>query len=405
MKIALVIDRIEPFYRGGYERRAWELAKRLAKRHETTVFTSAPSSQVLEGVQIVAVRPQVAYFKPDGFRDLRANLIYALSLLKLLKGEHSFDVIDCNATPFLHIFSSYLLARRWRAALLVTAHEALADTMHGYFRARRSPVAAIASSSARLLYYSSQRLADRIIAPSLITASNLRNEGFTAVDVCIGGVPRVYSPKHRSAGRAVFVGRFVPHKHVDLVIKAFAVAARQHGSVRSLTLIGDGPERNRLESLAVDLGVRSLTSFLGDVPDDRKWRILVDEADVFISASPREGIAIAVLEALATGNPAIIAYTPDRFQQGAVEYLRDGHNGIVTDGSEPALASALHRLFSDPDLYESMSRNAIDTARDYTWDSAVSTLERIYEGAIATRAQPKAAVSFPAVETTTKSLR
>jgi glycosyltransferase involved in cell wall biosynthesis len=275
--------------------------------------------------------------------------------------------------------------------------------MHGYFRARRSPVASIASAGARLLYYSSQRLADRIIAPSLITASNLRNEGFSAVDVCIGGIPRVYSPKDSSAGRAVFVGRLVPHKHVDRVLQAFALAA-QRGTVRSLTLIGDGPERQRLERLAVDLGVRPLTRFLGDVPDETKWRILVDEADVFISGSPREGIAIAVLEGLATGNPAIIAYTPGRFQQGALEYLRDGHNGIVTDGSAPALASALNRLCSDPDMYETMSRNAIGTARDYTWDSAASTLERIYEGAISMKARPQAAVPYSAVESTTESL-
>jgi glycosyltransferase involved in cell wall biosynthesis len=403
MKIALIIDRIEPFYRGGYERRAWELAKRLATRHETTVFTSAPSSQVLEGVRIVAVRPQVAYFKPDGFRDLRANLIYSLSLLKLLKGETSYDVIDCNATPFLHIFPSYLLARLKRSVFLVTAHEALANTMAGYFRARRSPVASIASAFARRLYYSSQRLADRIIAPSQITATNLRNEGFKVVDVCSGGIPRCYSPKHQSLGRAVFVGRLVPHKHVDLVLQAFALAA-QRGAVRSLTLIGDGPERQRLESLAGDLGVRPLTRFLGDVPDETKWRTLVDEVDVFISASPREGIAIAVLEALATGNPAIIAYAPDRFQQGAVEYLRDGYNGIVTDGSTEALASALHRLCSDEDIYERMSSNAIDTARDYTWDSAVSTLERIYEGAMSRSAKPTATVAYPAVDTPTKSL-
>jgi hypothetical protein len=45
LSIALVIDRIEPFYRGGYERRAWELARRLALRNQVTVFTSAPSSE------------------------------------------------------------------------------------------------------------------------------------------------------------------------------------------------------------------------------------------------------------------------------------------------------------------------------------------------------------------------
>src|SRR5439155_24902152 len=117
---------MEPFYRGGYERRAWELAKRLARRHEVTAFTSAPNSTRLDGVRIVAVRPEVAYFKSDGFRDLTANLAFSVSLAALLRRGERFDVVDCNATPFLHILPSYLLARRWRSAFLVTAHEALA---------------------------------------------------------------------------------------------------------------------------------------------------------------------------------------------------------------------------------------------------------------------------------------
>jgi glycosyltransferase involved in cell wall biosynthesis len=386
MKIAFVLDRTEPFYRGGYERRAWELAKILATRHDVTMYTSAPSDQVLENVKIVAVRPQVVYFKPDGFRDLSANVRYTLSLFGLVKSRERFDVVDCNATPFLHIFPSHLLAQRWQSAFVVTAHEALAYTMSGYFRARRSILAPLTSGLARKLYYSSQRLADRLIASSLITGTNLQDEGFDRVDVCTGAVPRCHHPKSEPAGRAVFVGRLVPNKRVDRVLQAFA-AARQNGRCRSLAIIGDGPERGRLESLAKQLGISSVTTFHGEVSEEIKWRILVEDSDVFVSASPREGMAIATLEGLAAGNPAVIASTRDGHQQGALEYLHDDYNGVVTDGSIQSLASGLVRVFSDPDRYRDLSIHAVLTAARYTWDAAACNLERIYESAIESRAR------------------
>jgi L-malate glycosyltransferase len=349
------------------------------------------------------VRPNVPYFKPDGFRDLRANLLYSLSLLALWRSKHQFDVVDCNATPFLHLFSSRLLAKRWGSVFLVTAHEALADTMRGYFRARQSPLAPIMSACARGIYYSSQRLGNRIIACGQITALNLRAEGFNAVDISSGGVSGCDRPKVGAAGRAVFVGRLVPNKRVHVLLEAFALAAKR-GSVKSLTLVGDGPERGRLERLAFDLGVGSMTRFLGDVTDDVKWRVLVKEADIFISASPREGVAIAVLEAMAAGNPAIISHIPGRFQQGSLEYLRDGYNGLVTDGSPSSLAASLHRLCADQDTYELLSRNAVNTAGEYTWDSVASRLEQIYDDALAPRTRHETLVRYAAVESAQKTV-
>jgi glycosyltransferase involved in cell wall biosynthesis len=183
----------------------------------------------------------------------------------------------------------------------------------------------------------------------------------------------------------------VPNKNVDRLLEAFALATKR-GSIRSLTLVGDGPERQRLEKLAVRLGVHPLTRFLGDLPDDAKWRLLIEEADIFISASRREGLAIATLEALAAGNPAIISYTPGGPQQGATEYMRHGQNGLITDGTVPSLAAAMDLLAWDQELYESLSKNAIDTARRYTWDSAASQLEQIYERAISVKARVEPAL-------------
>jgi glycosyltransferase involved in cell wall biosynthesis len=383
MKIAFVIDRTEPFYRGGYERRAWELARRLTAQHEVTIFTSAPKHQVYGGVRFVAVRPQVAYFKKDGFRDLTANVAYALALLRYRGGNQRFDVVDCNATPFLHIFSAELLARHWRAQFLVTAHEALADTFDGYFRARGRGLSSRLGPVARHVYFTSQHRAKRLIASSEVTAEHLRKEGFRSVAVCAGGVSRCLSPKSAPTGRFVFVGRLVPNKKVDILLEAFALAKQGSAAkVRSLTILGDGPDRVGLEGLAARLGIAPYVQFMGDVSDEQKWHVLASQVDTFVSASPREGFSLAALEALSAGNPAIISYRPGLSQQGATEYLRDRFNGIITDGSRQSLAQAITELASDEELYRRLSENATQIASAYLWENVAHTLTDIYEGAV-----------------------
>jgi glycosyltransferase involved in cell wall biosynthesis len=383
MKIAIVIDRCEPYYRGGYERRAWELARRLAVTNEVSVFTSAPRTEVVDGVHIIAVRPRVEYFKPNGFRDLSANLAFALALLRCLREPMRFDVVDCNATPFLHVFSAELLARRWGAAFLITAHEALADTFDGYFRARGRAGSARLGRLAKLIYYASQRRATGLIASCAVTGENLRGEGFRSVAVCAGGVSRCDSPKSCSAGRFVFIGRLTPNKKVHVLLDAFALALKDPSSrARSLAIVGDGPERQRLEENADRLGIAPWVRFLGDLSENAKWDLLTSEVDTFVSASPREGFSIAALEALSSGNPAIISYQPGRSQQGATEYLTDGVNGLVTDGGKVALANAMTRIASDPNLYRDLSLNAIRTASAYLWDDVTQGLVDIYRAAI-----------------------
>jgi glycosyltransferase involved in cell wall biosynthesis len=209
----------------------------------------------------------------------------------------------------------------------------------------------------------------------------LRREGFTAVDVCAGGVSGISPPKLSSSGNAIFVGRLVPNKKVALALAAFAKAAEM-GSAQTLTVVGDGPDRPVLQNLARDLGVGAMVTFTGEVDEDTKLKLLI-AADVFLSASPREGIAIAVLEAMSAGTPAIISHRAGVTQNGALEYLRDGWNGLVTDGTPLALASAFHRLNTDSGLYATISANATTTAGRYSWDTVADGLERIYRSVIA----------------------
>jgi glycosyltransferase involved in cell wall biosynthesis len=116
-------------------------------------------------------------------------------------------------------------------------------------------------------------------------------------------------------------------------------------------LAGDGPERQRLEALASDLGVSDRVRFLGrreDIPQ------LLAACDVFALPSLYEGSSLAVLEAMAAGIPIVSSAIG-----GTDELIDDGHSGLlVPPGDAAALAAALRRVLAVPQLREDFAARA-----------------------------------------------
>jgi glycosyltransferase involved in cell wall biosynthesis len=115
-------------------------------------------------------------------------------------------------------------------------------------------------------------------------------------------VPHEYSgPRTKPPGTtAVFVGRLVPFKGVHLAIAAIARLPAWR-----LIVIGDGPDRGRLEALARRLGVVDRVEFRGTVARDEVFPILRDQADVLLFPSLHDDAGTVVAEALAVGLPVV----------------------------------------------------------------------------------------------------
>lgn len=151
----------------------------------------------------------------------------------------------------------------------------------------------------------------------------------------------VVVPKERQANVAV-VGALIDRKDHATALRAFSEADCQG----NLLIIGDGPLRDALERLAVELGIAGQVQFLGNVPHESVLRILSDgRAMVVLQASRSEGIAVGAMEAMARGIP-VVATDVD----GTSE-LVDGRTGLLVEpGDVKAMARALRRLLRDPDL-------------------------------------------------------
>ncbi|HWL65045.1 MAG TPA: glycosyltransferase, partial [Actinomycetota bacterium] len=99
---------------------------------------------------------------------------------------------------------------------------------------------------------------------------------------------------------ACFAGRLNTWKGAAIAIRTIAATRDWH-----LVLLGEGPERNRLEALAADLRVADRVTFQGHVPHPELFRVMCEEADAFLFPSLHDDAALAVAEAVACGLPVV----------------------------------------------------------------------------------------------------
>lgn len=129
------------------------------------------------------------------------------------------------------------------------------------------------------------------------------------------------------------VARLAPEKGHDTLLRAFALLRASIGSSVELVLVGDGPERGKLEALAQDLGLGDSVHFTGFRQD---VDALYPMFDVVALTSHREGLPLALLEAMGHAKPVVATAVG-----GVTGLLEDGGGRLVPDGDVTAVAEAL----------------------------------------------------------------
>jgi colanic acid/amylovoran biosynthesis glycosyltransferase len=159
-----------------------------------------------------------------------------------------------------------------------------------------------------------------------------------------------WRPEGRDGRRILAVGRLDPIKGFGTLIEALALLARR-GVDFHCHLIGSGPLDADLRRLARERGISDRIDFEGAQPQD-VVRQRMSEAGLFVMPSEvapdgnRDGIPVALMEAMATGCPVVTTRV-----SGIPELVEDGVQGLVVDEKQPqALADAMQRLLDDPGL-------------------------------------------------------
>jgi glycosyltransferase involved in cell wall biosynthesis len=289
----------------------------------------------------------------DPLHDSRA-------LLKLIRIAWAFkpDVVHTHTAKAGFLGRQAALAVRPRPAIVHTYH---GHVLEGYFGAAKS----------RLyleLERALARVSDRLVGVSEATVDDLvrlgvaPRERFSVLPLGLDLAP-LAEPDDRGLRQGtrgelgvapeetllVFVGRVVPIKRLDLLLRALAQAGGPGPRLR-LALVGDGEERPGLEALASELGIERDVLFLGY---RRELRSLFAAADVGVLSSDNEGTPVSLIEAGAAGLPAVAT------DVGGVGEVVSEQTGILVPPGDPAaLAGALRQMADDPERRRTYGRAA-----------------------------------------------
>ena len=144
------------------------------------------------------------------------------------------------------------------------------------------------------------------------------------------------------------MARLYPRKNIASLVRASATLRAHLPNVR-VRIVGDGPERARLEHLVRRLDLGEQVQLEGQVGFERLARAYAD-CDIFCLPSLQEGFGLVFLEAMAAGKPVVCCE-----RTAAEELVEDGTNGLVVPQcDDAALAAALARLLEDADLRHHM---------------------------------------------------
>jgi glycosyltransferase involved in cell wall biosynthesis len=179
--------------------------------------------------------------------------------------------------------------------------------------------------------------------------------------------------------RIVYVGRLVPDKNLDGLIRAFAAGGFEDGEAE-LVLAGEGPLEGALHATAARLGVP--VRFPGYVaPPDLP--ALYAEADVLALVSTYEPFGVTMREGAAAGLPLLCSVRAGAAGDVAV----DGENALVVDPEDaPALAAALSRLIRDAALRDRLVAGSRAVTARHPLEADVEAWERAVLGAVERRA-------------------
>jgi glycosyltransferase involved in cell wall biosynthesis len=287
------------------------------------------------------------------------------------------------------------LERTWRRPDLINAQVVLpaGDAAIRVGRTQRIPVVLtehssrmsmhLASSESRRATIEALRGADAVVA----VGPGLRDEIVELADIpieVVGNViaPEFFEPSDRQRGpssqlRLLAIGLLKPQKRFDVLLRSLRRVAEEHEDT-TLTIVGDGPDRASLVSLARQLGIADRVNFAGLATRDsiRHW---LTWADALVSSSDSESFGLAVAEALAVGIPVVVTASG-----GPETFVEPDMGIIVPKGDAAALTEALLRL---PAFVRVFDR---DTVRDrmasrFGPEAFASRLLPIFEQAIAAR--------------------
>jgi glycosyltransferase involved in cell wall biosynthesis len=369
VKIAFVYDVIYPYVIGGVQKRIWEIAIGLAgKGHDITVFGAKhwAGDDVIfkDGVRLWGVCPPISLFDGER-RSIKEAISYAWKLLTPLLKER-YDIVDCQNFPYFTCFSAKLHSILKKSKLVITWHEVWDNYWYEYLGWK--------GVFGWLVERVVTTLSKYHIAVSEATRQSLRAIKRMDIELIPNGIDIDQIAKIPGSDiqyHIVTACRLIKDKNIDLLLRVVSLLRASMPDVKCL-IIGDGPEREKLEKLVAELDLIRNVKFTGFLKSSDQVFSYFKSSSVFVLPSTREGFGMVVLEANACGLPVVTVAHP---MNSARYLITEGKNGLICQFNTCDMAAKIRMALS---VAPALSGGCIEYANRYDWNEIVDEAERTY---------------------------
>ena len=371
-KIAIVTERIYPFYTGGSEKAMYDYAFSLSINYSVTVFTAMDKNSPVaekENLKFISVFPKVNSSNKKGNHSIMWIFLFSMNLVRHRKKINNFDLVILDSIHYFYpkIFLKYLRKNNHKVATVFY------EAWYEYRKTKGFPKLislGLGILIERLIKYSSA-----IVSISDPTSGSLKkNYGveedkiFTVpLSIDIESISSRFplKPLEDRQYDFVFVGRFAEIKRIDDLISAISIIKSHKENVKG-AIIGDGPLKERIREQIDRLGLNENIMLIGFTEEDRKYEILNDSR-IFVLPSEREGFSLSTLEAMALGCVPIVSKPHYDEVFGVSHFVKDRFNGLYYDvGETEQLAMRIDELLEDSALLYKLSENALECSKQYS---------------------------------------
>lgn len=345
LKILLWTDTFLPEI-GGTEVVSNELIKEYCRLgHKVKLITAAGSfieeTRIINGVEVYRLLKQELY-------DML--ILGKFDLLKKNRGKlakiiSSFDPDVFHIHTACGIYTSYIslmFKGLFNCPMLLILHIVVDNDIY----------------SKSLILNSLFELADRISCVSIANAKLLKSKNSFIVEkirVIHNGLPAPdikIKPLPKKSLKILFVGRLVPQKGCDILLRAFKLVLEEYQDAK-LTVAGDGVDRKKLEALAIELDLQRNIEFLGWVAP-KKVPLLMNNSIIVVMPSRFEPFGLVALQTAQMSRPLIASKI-----DGLEEIVVDGETGLLVNcGDIIGFAEAIKKLLANVALATTFGENA-----------------------------------------------
>jgi len=377
----------------GGNRYPYEVTKRLAARgHEVLVITGGfrgnsdgPAPRVLQ-YPVSRAHPALTF---------SSNAIFGGAATTFQASRFHPDVVITSSYDLAYGYS--LAGRRNEIPSVFIYHSAFYSDWTRRLAGRNGVAGWFGRRAAAFARHVERRVlreSNRVVAVSPFSLREISTSLGGGLNARCRLVPtgvetQVFSPGSRGEARATLglhtdatvlatVGRLAPVKRYD---RAIAATARliQEGLAATLLVIGDGPERSRLERLANELGINEAVRFEGHC-DGGELVTRLRAADLQLCTSEFENWSLALLEGMACGLPVVgTPFGGTAEMLGAVDPVL-----VLEDGEVNSIVERLNSLFADRPRLRDLGIRSRQYAESFDWGVVVERLERVLTEAIET---------------------